>query len=88
EMLVQSHAGEIHLLPALPDAWQTGHITGLRARGGFEVDVRWKNGKLTKAVIVSDNAAACKLRYASRTTEHKLKAGQTLSVDGKLKPAH
>ena len=88
EMLVQSHAGEIHLLPALPDAWQTGEVTGLRARGGFEVDVYWKNGKLTKAVIASDNAATCKLHYASRTTEHKLKAGQTLSVDGKLKPAH
>ena len=88
EMLLQSHAGDIHLLPALPGAWQTGHVTGLRARGGFEVDIHWENGKLVKASIRSDDGNACKLHYGNLIIEHKLKAGQALLVDGDLKPAH
>lgn len=62
EMLVQSHAGEIYLLPALPKAWPTGKVTGLKARGGFEVDMEWENGQLTKAVVYSELGGNCRIR--------------------------
>jgi alpha-L-fucosidase 2 len=62
EMLLQSHAGEIHLLPALPKAWPNGHFRGLRARDGFEVDVIWRNGKLVNSTISSDLGKICTVR--------------------------
>jgi alpha-L-fucosidase 2 len=62
EMLVQSHAGEIDLLPAIPEAWSTGKVTGLRARGGFTVDIEWKEGKVTKYRIASPEPREIKVR--------------------------
>ncbi|AEI50597.1 glycoside hydrolase family 95 protein [Runella slithyformis] len=62
EMLLQSHTGEISLLPALPDAWPKGSVRGLKARGNFDVDIRWEAGKLTQASIVSPLGGVCRLR--------------------------
>jgi alpha-L-fucosidase 2 len=62
QMLVQSHAGEIHLLPALPSTWQSGKVKGLKARGGFTVDMEWEKGKLTKATIYSELGGNCRIR--------------------------
>lgn len=62
EMLIQSHLGDIHLLPALPTAWKDGNVTGLKARGNFEISMAWKNQKLTSAEVISLNGEKCTLR--------------------------
>lgn len=88
EMLLQSHAGCLHLLPALPDAWPEGSITGLRARGNFGVDLHWADGRLAKAVIVSGSDGKCAVRYGDETLSFDTKRGKRYTVvlsEGKLR---
>lgn len=88
EMLLQSHAGCLHLLPALPDAWPEGSITGLRARGNFGVDLHWADGRLAKAVIVSGSGGKCAVRYGDETLSFDTKRGKRYTVvlsEGKLR---
>lgn len=84
EMLLQSHAGEVHLLPALPKAWPNGSVTGLRARGGFEVDMAWADGKLTSMALRSLTAKTCQVRYGEKTVELKMKPGDVIRLGGDL----
>jgi alpha-L-fucosidase 2 len=84
EALLQSHAGEISLLPALPTSWPNGAVSGLRARGGFEVSMQWKDGRLVSAEIRNANAANGKLRCGERTAGFALKSGETLRFNAAL----
>ncbi|WP_261511877.1 glycoside hydrolase family 95 protein [Chryseobacterium paludis] len=81
EMLLQSYDGYIYILPALPDALPNGSVKGLKARGGFEVDIEWKDTKLTKLVIKSALGGNCRIRIAKNTelksqTQFKLSKGE------------
>ncbi len=80
EMLLQSHAGKIDLLPALPEKWQTGKVTGLRAKGNAEVDLVWENGRLVEATIKAFAAGQTYLRYLDRTVRFDMEAGGVYTI--------
>ena len=84
EMLLQSHRGFVHLLPALPQAWPNGEVRGLCARGGFEVDLKWESGKLTASKILSKAGNPCNIRYGDKVIELKTKKGTSYSISGDL----
>jgi alpha-L-fucosidase 2 len=86
EMLLQSHGGELELLPALPKAWLDGRVTGLRARGGFEVDLAWRGGRLTGGEIRNITAdGAASLRHGTQTMTVKVEKGQAYRL---FEPGH
>lgn len=75
EMLLQSHAGEVDLLPALPAAWPSGQAKGLCARGGLQVDIAWSEGRLTEATIRSNQGGMCRVRYGQQVQQLEIPAG-------------
>ncbi len=82
EMLLQSHLGELHLLPALPDAWQKGAIKGIKGRGNFEVSINWENHQLTSAVITSMAGGICKIRTVIPITVKGITAKPIADTNG------
>ena len=84
EMLVQSHLSTIDILPALPDAYPDGSIQGVCARGGFELDFKWKEKQLTSLTIKSKAGEQCKLRYGDTIFEFDTNAGETYKLNGSL----
>jgi alpha-L-fucosidase 2 len=95
EMLLQSHrrlpegskTHLIDLLPALPKAWPRGSVTGLCARGGFEVDMTWEDGALTGAVVRSKLGNPCRLHHGDRAVDLTTEAGKAYALDGQLRPS-
>jgi len=88
EMLLQSHMGTIHLLPALPEVWPDGSVRGMRARGGYEVDLQWRDGQLVRAVIrgVSNTQPTCTVRYQQHVKQLPVARGtETVFLGGTAK---
>jgi alpha-L-fucosidase 2 len=84
EMLLQSHAGEINLLPALPKKWLTGRVSGLRAKGNIEVDIVWEKGELMEATIQAFSAGQTFLRYRDQSVPLVLASGHVYRIDKQL----
>jgi alpha-L-fucosidase 2 len=80
ELLVQSHTGTIELLPALPTQWKNGEVKGLKARGNFEVNIIWKEGKLIKAEIIGKKGIAGTYKYGDKTEEFIIPANGVFMV--------
>lgn len=81
EMLLQSDDENIYLLPALPDKWQTGTVSGICARGGFEVSIKWQNGKLMSAEVLSENGRKGRLHYNGKSLAINIKKGSRLKIN-------
>ena len=86
EMLVQSHNGRIHLLPALPKAWSEGSVRGIKLRGNIELEMSWSEGKLQKAVLTPSRDGIVKLMYNGNEVKVELSYGHTLLVEGEQFP--
>lgn len=86
EMLLQSHTGTLHLLPALPTAWPAGRIEGLRARGHLTLDLDWNDGALARATLTSHSGGLCKLRYRDVVVDLPTEPGRTYTLSKDLKP--
>lgn len=86
EMLLQSHTGELHLLPALPSAWPTGRVTGLRGRGGYTVSLAWTAGQADEFVIRADRDGTMRLRAVLFTTSHTVADATDGSVPALTRP--
>jgi len=80
EMLLQSHAGVIQLLPALPSLWPDGEVKGLRARGGYTVNIAWKGGILERATIQADHDGSIPVRYGEKVSDMEFHSGETKEV--------
>lgn len=80
EMLLQSHMGFLHLLPALPDAWKEGSVEGLRARGNFLVNLTWRGGKLVQATVVSQSGEPCMVHYNGKTLNFNTQRGKSYTI--------
>lgn len=76
EMLIQSHDGAIHLLPALPDIWKDGSVSGIMARGGFEISMKWKNGEVAEISILSKLGGNLRIRSHTRLSGKELKIAE------------
>jgi alpha-L-fucosidase 2 len=88
EMLLQSHLGFLHILPALPKAWSEGELKGVLARGGFELDIIWEKGELKEIIVKSNAAEECNLLYKDAKLSFKTKKNCRYSVvyeNGNLK---
>jgi len=77
EMLIQSHLGKVHILPALPAVWSQGFVKGLCARGGFETDIEWERGSLQKLTIRSLDGNRCHIRYGDKQIAFDTEVGGT-----------
>ncbi|MCK5066952.1 MAG: glycoside hydrolase N-terminal domain-containing protein [Bacteroidales bacterium] len=85
EMLLQSHAGYIELLPTLPEAWKDGEVSGLMARGGFQVDMAWEESKLVELQILSKLGNTLELRYGTSEMQLATTPGQVITLEEVLK---
>ena len=85
EMLLQSHENELNLLPALPKCWPAGSVKGLRARGGCEVDIAWKDGQMTQATIRSKLGGPCRLRSGANTATLATQPGGSYPLNAALR---